>query len=78
MASPNHTLLDSRLLAYLLPLLAGAVMCALTWPLQQDRIAYDEVREGLRAFGLARGASPHCRRWLARASTRSSTAASKT
>lgn len=45
----------SRALSYLLPLGVGAVLCAVTWPVQTDRIGEDEIREALRAFALARG-----------------------
>jgi hypothetical protein len=46
---------ESAVLGYALPLAVGAVIWALTIGPQSDRIAFDEVREGIRAFEIARG-----------------------
>lgn len=37
---------------YLVPLAVGVVFCAVTWPLQLDRLSYDEVREAIHALEL--------------------------
>lgn len=49
--------------AYGLPLLVGALWFVFTWPAQIDRIAFDEVREGMRAYELWLGNTTFEKMW---------------
>jgi hypothetical protein len=54
---------SSALVGYGAPLLVAAALCAWTWPQQVDRIAFDEVREAMRAIDLHSGAISFARSW---------------